>query len=450
MRGIRTGTLLALGAMAVFTACSAPNPVISVDQAAGASGNSGGVGGAAGGGGAGGAGMLPAGTGGIGGGIPPSVCGNHVQEAGEQCDDLDLGQATTCSLAVGQLSTGTVKCGKSCKLDTSGCAYCGDKVRNGTEECDGADLGGATCAGSVGAGSTGTLSCSSVCLLNKSGCLAPPGCGDGVRNGTEQCDKTDLGGESCATRFPGKLGTGKLGCLPNCTFDTSACQYCGDGKVGGSEQCDVKDLGGKTCASLLGPAKAGVLTCASTCQFDTKGCKQAIGMPCSATATCFAGTCFDGGFCTISCSLDSQCVQAAGAALAVCVDINASVGLCAAGCATQQDCGAIDSTWSCNNHAKTDGGVGGMCAPWKMYGGLQCQTSAQCTSSSCAYGYCQQSCSQGATDCGGQASTCVATNNGPHCQMNCTKDADCKVIRPDAVCSPTTVIATGATTKACF
>ncbi|HEY1553935.1 MAG TPA: hypothetical protein VGF94_03825 [Kofleriaceae bacterium] len=51
---------------------------------------------------------------------------------------------------------------------------------------------------------------------------APPGCGDGVIAGDEQCDGTDLGGATCASAVaPGWLGT--LGCTSACAFDVAAC-----------------------------------------------------------------------------------------------------------------------------------------------------------------------------------------------------------------------------------
>jgi hypothetical protein len=50
--------------------------------------------------------------------------------------------------------------------------------------------------------------------------LAGP-CGDGVRNaGSEDCDRYDLGGETCTAQGQ---GTGTLGCAGSCTFDYSGC-----------------------------------------------------------------------------------------------------------------------------------------------------------------------------------------------------------------------------------
>ena len=51
----------------------------------------------------------------------------------------------------------------------------------------------------------------------------PPGCGNGVREGMEQCDGTDLGGADCSSAAaPGWVGV--LACSSNCTFDIAACR----------------------------------------------------------------------------------------------------------------------------------------------------------------------------------------------------------------------------------
>jgi len=75
----------------------------------------------------------------------------------------------------------------------------------------------ATVAGCMFQG--GSLSCSASCFLDPSMCT--PACGDGsIRSGCEQCDGTNLGGESCASQgFTG----GTLTCTPGCMFDTTAC-----------------------------------------------------------------------------------------------------------------------------------------------------------------------------------------------------------------------------------
>ncbi|PJA83131.1 MAG: hypothetical protein CO146_01725, partial [Candidatus Nealsonbacteria bacterium CG_4_9_14_3_um_filter_37_29] len=45
-------------------------------------------------------------------------------------------------------------------------------------------------------------------------------CGNGIKEGSEQCDGSDLAGQSCTTE--GYTG-GTLSCSASCTFNTSAC-----------------------------------------------------------------------------------------------------------------------------------------------------------------------------------------------------------------------------------
>ncbi len=97
---------------------------------------------------------------------------------------------------------------------------CGNGVIEGTEECDGGDLGGATC--STFGHSQGTLSCNTDCTYDSSDCHT---CGNGAREGGEMCDGTDLAGLSCADF--GCTGGGNLGCNPTCDdFDLSGCSGC--------------------------------------------------------------------------------------------------------------------------------------------------------------------------------------------------------------------------------
>jgi uncharacterized protein DUF1566 len=94
---------------------------------------------------------------------------------------------------------------------------CGNGTREGLEDCDGADLGGASCTslGFLG----GTLACGSSCRFDTSGC-ATDLCGNGVRDGIESCDGADLGGATCASLG---FGGGALACTPACGFDPSGC-----------------------------------------------------------------------------------------------------------------------------------------------------------------------------------------------------------------------------------
>jgi hypothetical protein len=58
-------------------------------------------------------------------------------------------------------------------------------------------------------------------------------CGDGKINGTEECDKTAFGGETCTTQTNGARPTGNLTCTAQCTISDTGCTGGGTGGTGG-------------------------------------------------------------------------------------------------------------------------------------------------------------------------------------------------------------------------
>lgn len=154
----------------------------------------------------------------------------------------------------------------SSSSSTTGSGVCGDGIRDFGEECDGADLVGKDCQ--TFGWDDGTLACNQDCTFFTDACF---GCGDGIKDMAEACDGEDLGGRTCASEG---FGGGALVCDLDCKgFDTSACtplDTCGDGIRNGTEQCDGAQLGGMTCITL--GFDQGTLACTASCTLDTSGC----------------------------------------------------------------------------------------------------------------------------------------------------------------------------------
>jgi hypothetical protein len=99
----------------------------------------------------------------------------------------------------------------------------------------------------------------------------PSDCGNGILEGTEECDQNDFGFRDCLTYG---FMAGTLVCNADCTVNTDNClseTVCGDEVIGGLEDCEGDDVQGETCDSLgLG---TGELVCnASDCTFDAADC----------------------------------------------------------------------------------------------------------------------------------------------------------------------------------
>ena len=122
--------------------------------------------------------------------IPLDTCGNGVVDEFEECDGaLFSGDKGTCPWPS---ASGTVRCNQSlCRVDTSGCVQpvCGNGVQEPGEECDGAVLGNYSntphCSdvqyfrdifGVMRNYLGGSVQCSSACRIDLSECIRPPGC----------------------------------------------------------------------------------------------------------------------------------------------------------------------------------------------------------------------------------------------------------------------------------
>lgn len=199
---------------------------------------------------------------------------------------------------------------------TSSVSVCDNGVLEDGEDCDRTDLGGETCE-SQGHGG-GTLACSDTCSLDLSGCAV---CGNGVIELGELCEGTALGEIDC--EFFGFDG-GTLACAVDCSFyDFSGCTACGDGSIGGGEVCEPGDLDGETCESIAGMLSDGELACNDDCAgFDTSGCHSCGNQSLEPAEVCdvnglgvvLGASCQAFGFWsgTLQCSADCMGVNASG------------------------------------------------------------------------------------------------------------------------------------------
>jgi hypothetical protein len=160
----------------------------------------------------------------------------------------------------GCLTPGSTTCvdGTVCPPNTQ-CDTANHRCVTGAEEM--------ACAGHSGGDACTLSGAPGTC---RGGACIPHFCGDGVRNDTESCDGTDLGGETCASLgFYGQ--TTGLACTPSCIFETSGCEgFCGDGMVNGQESCDGAPPEGKTCLDF--GFDRGLLGCTALCGPDFSGC----------------------------------------------------------------------------------------------------------------------------------------------------------------------------------
>lgn len=130
------------------------------------------------------------------------------------------------------------------------------------------------------------ICCSSQFFINS------PVCGNGVRQGTEQCDDGNLNNNDackndCTNNVcgDGVIYTGVEQCDDGNTINgdgcSSTCQNellnCGNGNIDPGEQCDDGNLNSQSCATLGLGYTGGILGCSGICQFDTSQCTATNG-----------------------------------------------------------------------------------------------------------------------------------------------------------------------------
>lgn len=225
-------------------------------------------------------------------------CGNNIIETPhELCEGTNFGNIEYSCLDGSQATCSfcSLVCGDG---SLASVATCGDGVVNSTEECDGTNLDGQTCVGLEY--DQGVLGCSQ-CNFDISDCSdeepvppPPPSCGNGAIDPPEQCDGNNLNGQTCVG-----LGydQGTLSCNESCDFNRTNCSYiagpppasCGNNIQEGTELCDGIDLNNQTCQTQN--FDSGSLYC-NQCVFDTSSCInfQAVsGLTLSLEVSCMNG-----------------------------------------------------------------------------------------------------------------------------------------------------------------
>lgn len=148
-------------------------------------------------------------------------------DEGEACASGATCDSGTCSSFTYDLSRSRT-CQASCGWDTAtpggwtdclgGTQVCGDGTVQGSEECDDGNA-------------DDTDACTASCELNV--------CGDGhVYSGVESCDSGDRNGQECTADYEATCNY----CTSTCQYKTTSGTYCGDGVVNGTEFCDGSDV----------------------------------------------------------------------------------------------------------------------------------------------------------------------------------------------------------------
>jgi hypothetical protein len=305
-----------------------------------------------------------------------------------QCSDND--SCTTDSCVLGTCSRTTVTscisndgcCPIGCNSSTdSNCpvvAVCGNGIRDGTEKCEGTNVGGATCAGVMGSGYTGTLKCyaagtANACKFDTSLCVAPCTCASDNNICT-----TDICQDNSCQHI--KIG--------NCCTSVSQCTS--------GVKCTSSVCSGNRCAYPI------ITTCKSNDGCCPTGCNALNDNDCASvcgngikegTEKCDDGDKSSGDGCSSSCTVESgySCNTASP---------NVCTKTCVSNC-DGKECGSDGCTGSCGSCANAHG------------------------TTSCSAGVCKPVCSSGYTNCDGDRTNGCETCESYCGDGDCNSDEDC-------------------------
>jgi hypothetical protein len=194
-----------------------------------------------------------------------SACYDCTANVSQQCNSGDVYWYDSCGIPGGVADDCTLSevCNNT-SASTAVCeGFCGNGVVDPDEDCDGSNLDSQTCISQGWDG--GALSCSS-CSFNTSSCFY---C---TPNVSQQC----YGGEVYWYDSCGNRGSIADNCTSSetCTETSPTSAYCqpdcGNGNVDSGEDCDGSNLNGQSCTTL-GWA-GGNLSCNSNCDYAANSC----------------------------------------------------------------------------------------------------------------------------------------------------------------------------------
>jgi hypothetical protein len=350
------------------------------------------------------------------------TCGDDTVEGNELCDgsDLDGNDCTTIGLG---FTGGTLACNDTCDgWDTAQCtggsATCGDNTVEGNELCDGSDLDGNDCT-TIGQGFTGgTLACNGTCDgWDTAQCTGGSAtCGNNTQEGSEVCDGSDMDGQTCSDE--GYTG-GALNCTTACDgLVTTGCfngpETCGDGVIEGLERCDGSELDGADCTSF--GFTGGTLACTDNCMFDLSGCNGDM---------CQQQNWYNDGYCDL-CELyggtvDPDCATVCTTGDSACgsyIDSIAGMSTCLWAEGTEDpDCGSCgDNTLDTPEYCDGQDLGGADCTSYGYSGGtLACNSDCSLDTSGCTFPTCGNNIAEGIEVCDGTdlgGNTCTSIGQG--------------------------------------
>lgn len=162
---------------------------------------------------------------------------------------------------------------------------CNNDVLETGEQCDTTQLGGESCEG-LGY-FTGELGCTDQCTFDESNCT---NCGNDTKDEGEMCDGQDLDNKNCTDL---DYDGGDLACNLDCTFNGNDCYACGNNVIERDEECDREQFGLKDCKTE--GHDGGDLLCTDNCVIDDSQCYD-----CGGTDPCEAQLCSGRGSCRVT------------------------------------------------------------------------------------------------------------------------------------------------------